>query len=301
MTIDQQQCPRRSCLYMPGANARALEKARGLDADVVIMDLEDAVAPDAKDDAREQIASALRTGGYDQSETWVRINALDSVWGERDLEMVIDVKPDGVLLPKVSSALDITRVAEQLGSAGCEHPLAIWAMIETPIALVNLASIAATAQSTSLRGFVLGANDLAKDLRLPLSNNRTTLLPLFSNVLVTARAYGLDVIDSVWNDIADGEGFALECQQGLQYGFDGKSLIHPSQLEAANIIFAPEKEAVERAYRIRAAFADPANAGKGVIKVDGQMTELLHLEQAERLIACAEILAARRGSRPASQ
>ena len=275
-----QFCPRRSCLYMPGANPRALEKAKGLDADVLIFDLEDAVAPEAKAQAREQVAEAVQSGGYGSREVVVRINSLDSEWGEGDLAAVTGVEPDAVLIPKVNSASDIGR----------EHRgLPIWAMIETPQAILEIGAIAA---ADGLVAFVMGTNDLAKDMRAKPDAERAVFHHALSASVLAARAHGLVVIDGVFNDIGNDQGLAAECEQGRAFGFDGKTLIHPSQLETCNRIFAPSEDEIMAAQAVIDAFALPENTGKGVIKVDGKMTERLHLEQAEQCIAMSAAIAA---------
>lgn len=274
--------PRRSCLYMPGANARALEKARTLPADVVIFDLEDAVAPSVKDEARAQVADAVKAGGYGPREVIIRINGLDSDWASDDLEMVGAVKPDGVLVPKVSRATDIDE------AAGIGVP--VWAMIETPLAILNIADIAA---APDLSAMVMGTNDLAKDMQAKLRPGREAFVTALSMTVMAARVHGKIVIDGVFNPISDDAGLAAECEQGREFGFDGKTVIHPSQLDAANRIFAPSRSALADARATIAAFADPANANKGVLEIDGVMVERLHLAEAERLVALADAIAER--------
>jgi len=285
--------PRRSCLYMPGSNTRAMDKAKTLPVDVVILDLEDAVAPDAKAQAREQVVAAVQSGGYGHREVWIRVNALTSEWGEQDFRAAISARPNGILLPKVDDADDIYSANERLRDAHLEGEFALWAMIETPLALLNLADIASTAGSTRLGGFVVGTNDLAKDLRLAAAPDRTALLSTLSATVIAARAYGLDAIDGVFNAIDDPEGLLEECEEGRRLGFDGKTLIHPSQIDVTNRVFSPTPEAIAQARAICEAFADPDNAGKGVIKVDGKMTEHLHLAEAERTLTFARAIADR--------
>jgi citrate lyase subunit beta / citryl-CoA lyase len=282
--------PRRSALYMPGANARALDKARGLAADTLILDLEDAVAPDAKAEARAAVEEALAQGGYGARELIVRINGLDTAWGMADLAMAVASRPHGILAPKVGSARDIEHLERALNRLGAAEDLALWVMIETPDAILNLREIAATARQTRLCAFVMGTNDLAKEMQLVPTPDRLAFLTFLSLSVAAARAAGIAVIDGVYNDIQNTEGFAAECAQGRILGFDGKTLIHPSQFAPANLAFTPEPADIDQAEAVIAAFADPANAGKGVIKVNGRMTELLHLSQARRLVEMAQMI-----------
>ncbi|WP_116237053.1 HpcH/HpaI aldolase/citrate lyase family protein [Parasphingopyxis lamellibrachiae] len=237
--------PRRSCLYMPGANTRALEKAKTLPADVVIFDLEDAVAPSVKEEAREQVAEAVKAGGYGPREVIIRINGLDTDWASDDLKMVKAVKPDGVLVPKVSRAQDID------GAAGIGVP--VWAMIETPLAILNISAIAA---APNLSAMVMGTNDLAKDMQAKLRPGREAFVTALSMTVMAARTHGKIVIDGVFNAISDDAGLASECEQGREFGFDGKTVIHPDQLDAANRIFAPSRSALADARATIAALAD---------------------------------------------
>lgn len=288
--------PRRSALYMPGSNARALEKAKTLAADVVIFDLEDAVAPDAKETARDQVMAAVAGGGYGNRELVIRINGLDTPWGAQDLARAAAAAPDAILVPKVSTASQLTEVGQQMASAPGKTE--VWAMIETPLAILNLREIAAAAsdRSTRLACFVLGTNDLAKETRADLGENRTAALYWLSATVTAARAHGIDVLDGVYNAFKDSEGFRRECIQGRQLGMDGKTLIHPDQIAGANEIFSPTATEVEWARKILAAFAEPQNQGKGAITVDGRMVELLHAEMARRTVEIAEAVAAREGA-----
>ncbi|MCL4765305.1 MAG: CoA ester lyase [Hyphomicrobiaceae bacterium] len=285
--------PRRSALYMPGSNARALEKARTLAADVVILDLEDAVAPEAKTAAREQVVCAVAGGGYGSRELVIRINGLDTPWGAEDLARAAAAAPDAILVPKVATAAQLSEIAMGLGEAPAK--VAVWAMIETPLAILNLREIAAAARepSTRLACLVMGTNDLVKETRAELDQNRTAALHWLSSAVAAARAYGIDVLDGVYNAFKDAEGFRRECLQGRQLGMDGKTLIHPDQVAAANEAFSPTAAEVDRARRIIAAFAEPQNQGKGAITVDGRMVELLHAETARRTVEIAEAIAAR--------
>ena len=285
--------PRRSVLYMPGANERALEKAKTLPADSLILDLEDAVAPEAKVEARERVCDAVKSGGYGPREIIIRVNALDTEWGAADLQAAVLAKPDAILAPKVNSATDIDRLEGALYGDHASADIALWVMIETPLAILNIREIAAKAGVTQLKGFVMGSNDLIKDFRADPMPGRENLAACYTMTIAAARAYDLLVFDGVYNDIANADGFAAEAKQAKAFGFDGKTLIHPSQVEPCNAIFAPPADAVKQARDVIAAFADPANAGKGVLKVNGKMTELLHLAQATRLVAVAEAIAAR--------
>ncbi len=283
--------PRRSCLYMPGANQKALEKAKSLAADVLLLDLEDSVAPEAKEVARTQVAAAVGAGGYGKREVVVRINALATPWGRDDMAAVGAVGPDGVLAPKVESAEQVRALDEAMSAAGFSRDARLWAMIETPRAVLDIAKIAAAAKNTRLSVLVMGLNDLAKETRARAGVTRAAFFTAMSLTVTAARAEGLTAIDGVYNDIADSAGLEAECRQGHEFGFDGKTLIHPSQIDICNSVFAPTHEEVSRARAVIAAFALPENAGKGVIKVDGRMTELLHLEEAERVVALAEAIA----------
>jgi citrate lyase subunit beta / citryl-CoA lyase len=278
--------PRRSCLYMPGANAKALAKARELPADTLLFDLEDAVAPEAKADARAAISAALGEGGYGAREIVVRVNALTTEWGADDVKAALAARPAGLLFPKIQDAADIEAADRALGSAD----VALWAMIETPLAILNIKEIAAAAQRTRLAVFVMGTNDLAKDMRAAQPADRAPALFALSLSIAAARAYGLTAIDGVYNDIQNETGFLSICQQGKALGFDGKTLIHPTQIAPCNVVFSPAPEEVTQARDVIAAFADPANAGKGVLKINGRMTELLHLAEAQRIVAMAEAI-----------
>jgi len=275
---------------MPGANAKALEKAKTLAADVLLLDLEDSVAPEAKAEARAQVAAAVKAGGYGKREVIVRCNALATPWGRDDIAAAGPAGPDGLLAPKVESAEQVRELDAAMTAAGFPAHASLWVMIETPRAILNLAEIAAAAKGTRLAVFVLGLNDLAKETRARAGATRAAFYAPLSLAVTAARAEGLTAIDGVYNDIADTTGFEAECRQGLEFGFDGKTLIHPSQIDVCNAIFAPTEEEIARARAVIAAFASPENAGKGVIKVDGKMTELLHLEEAKRVAAVAEAI-----------
>ena len=285
--MTQQKSARRSCLYMPGSNERALEKAKGLAADTLIFDLEDAVRPDAKETARQLVCDAVRSRAYGSREVIVRINGLDTPWGEDDLAAAIAAKPDGVLLPKVETAATLERAAELIAQTSGNSEVPIWAMIETPKGILNVGDIAKQAEHMPLSAFVVGTNDLAKEMRVTAQADRSNFLFALSSIATAALAYGITPIDGVYNSITDTEGLAVECEQGLQLGFKGKTLIHPSQLETANTLFAPSDEEISEAQAIVDAFELPENAGRGVITVDGKMVEILHLHSAQELLARA--------------
>jgi len=276
--------PRRSCLYMPGANERALEKAKSLAADTVIMDLEDAVAPEAKETARETIRAAVQGGGYGHREIVVRMNGLDTEWGQADLKMAVDSGAHALLAPKVIDGSDIDRLNDAMSRAGAPEEMGLWVMIEMPKAILNIQDIAEAVGRTRLTTFVMGTNDLAKEYRARMTPDRLAFQTALQLSMAAARAYNIIAIDGVYNDIKNEQGLIDECEQGRDLGFDGKTLIHPSQLDTANRVFAPSPHDVEHAQAVIDAFADPENAGKGVLKVNGKMTELLHLDEARRTV-----------------
>jgi citrate lyase subunit beta/citryl-CoA lyase len=286
--------PRRSVLYMPGSNPRALEKGRDLPADGLILDLEDAVAPDAKVQARDAVVKAVQKG-FGEREVLVRINGLDTRWWVEDINAVAAVRPDGVLVPKVSSPRQLQDLAARLVDMGTDPHVRVWAMMETPLAMLNVRDVAAAAldSETRLAGFVMGTNDLAKDTRAHLVAGRGPMVPWLMNCLAAARAYGLDILDGVYNDIGDADGFAAECRQARDFGFDGKTLIHPRQIDPCNAAFSPSAEEVQTARKIIAAFDLPENENKGVLQVDGRMVERLHAEMARRTVAIADAIAKR--------
>lgn len=277
---------------MPGANPKALEKARTLPADVLIFDLEDSVAPEAKAEARQTVKAAVLGGGYGSREVVIRVNALSTPWGYDDVQAAVAAHPSAILFPKIETADDIVK-AQDVMAVERGRAIGLWAMIETPLSILNIRDIAAQARQTRLEAFVMGTNDLAKDMRCAQTPDRLPFLAALSLTVTAARAYAITPIDGVYNDIQNTEGFADICRQGLSLGFDGKTLIHPTQIEPCNEIFAPTAQEIAWAHGVIAAFAAPENAGKGVLKVDGKMTELLHLEQAKRIVAIAEAIAAR--------
>jgi citrate lyase subunit beta/citryl-CoA lyase len=279
--------PRRSVLYLPGSNARAMEKALSLPCDVVVFDLEDSVAPEAKVAARALACEAVRMGGFGSRELVIRVNGLDTPWGADDLAAVAQAQPDAALVPKVSSPADLAAYRQVLGAAA---PL--WAMIETCQAILALDALGAASRTQGVGCWVIGTNDLIKEMRCRPGPGRGPLQPALSLAVMAARAHGLVIVDGVYNDIPDLDGLARECVQGADLGFDGKSLIHPTHLEIANQAFSPEPQAVAWARTVAQAFDSPENAEKGVLKVEGRMVERLHLAEARRLIAVAEAIAA---------
>ena len=280
--------PRRSALYLPAANPRAIEKARALVCDAVILDLEDSVGPDAKTEARDLAVAAVGLGGFGPREVVVRANGLDTPWGKDDLAAIAKTRPDAVLIPKVSAPEDIAAARRAVGP-----DLRLWAMIETPAALLALDALGLASAGMGVDVWVLGVNDLVKAMRCRLGLDRAPVLPALSLSVLAARAHGLAILDGVFNTIGDLKGLERECAQGSEFGFDGKSLIHPSHLEIANRAFAPAPDAVAWAETVAKAFDLPENAGRGVLKVEGRMVEQLHLDEARRTLALAEAIAAR--------
>lgn len=287
------QTPLRSVLYMPASNARAMAKARTLDCDAVALDLEDAVAPEMKLEARTALVAEAQAGGFGHRRLIGRINALSTPWGTDDLTALAAAPINAVLAPKVDSAADITALSAAMDAAGYAPDVALWVMIETPRAVLALESIAACAATTRLGGFVLGLNDLAKDTGIAQLPGRAAFLPVLVQAVLAARANGLTLLDGVCNAIDDPARMEEECSTARDLGMDGKTLIHPSQVDIANRVFAPSDAALAEARAIVAAFADPANAGRGALRVDGKMAELLHRDMAAKLIAKAEAIAAR--------
>ena len=286
--------PRRSLLFMPGSNARAMEKARSLAADCLILDLEDSVAPDAKAKARDQIAQAIAAKGFGKREIWIRTNGLDTPWWRDDVAMAELAKPDGILVPKISSVDDLDTVAARLGEVAADPSIRVWAMIETARAVLDADKIAGAARDsrTRLSGFVFGPNDISRETRIRMLPGRAAMIPMITHCILAAHAHGLSMLDGPYGDFSNAAGFAEECTQGRDLGFDGKTLIHPSQIEACNAIFTPPAEEVAEARRIVAAFELPENAARGAIQLDGRMVERLHAEMARRTIAIADAIAA---------
>ena len=286
--------PRRSLLFMPGSNARALEKARILPADGIILDLEDSVAPDAKALARDQIARAVAAGGFGKREVLIRINSLDSPWWADDIGMAGKAKPDGILVPKISTVDDLNTVADRLREIKAAASIRVWAMIETARAVLDADKLAAAVKDPEIRlaGFVFGPNDISRETRIRMQPGRAAMIPMITHCILATRAHGLEILDGPYGDIGNADGFAAECAQGRDLGFDGKTLIHPSHIEACNAIFTPPAEEVAEARKIIAAFEKPENASRGAIQLDGRMVERLHAEMAKRTIAIADAIAA---------
>jgi len=287
--------PRRSVLYMPGSNARALEKAKTLAADGVILDLEDSVAPDAKEAARKQVGDVVKAGGFGAREVFIRTNGIDTPWFSDDLTAAAQAAPDGIVVPKISSPQQLETIGQRLLDMGTDHKTRVWAMIESPLAVFNVLSIAACAKDfeTRLAGFVMGTNDIAKDTRARQVPGRWPMIGWLMNCIAAARIYGIDVLDGVYNNIGDADGFVQECEQGRDMGFDGKTLIHPNQIAPCNTVFSPSADEVAWARTMIAAFDLPENKSKGVVSIDGRMVERLHADMARRTVAIAEAIAAR--------
>ena len=277
--------PRRSVLYMPGANTRALEKARSLAADVLIFDLEDAVAPDAKEAARANVVAAAKSKSYGKREVVIRCNGLATAWGKADVAAIATSGADAILVPKVESAGDVAAIVDLLSAAGAPKSMAVWAMMETPRGFLNADQVSGAHERLQL--LVMGTNDLVKDMRARHTPMRLPMVTALGLGMLAARAHGLTILDGVYNDIQDAEGFRAVCQQGVEMGFDGKTLIHPTQIEPCNEVFAPSTAELEMAGKIVAAFKAAQAEGKGVVTVDGRMIENLHVEQAERALALA--------------
>jgi citrate lyase subunit beta/citryl-CoA lyase len=287
--------PRRSVLYMPGSNARAIEKARTLPVDGIILDLEDAVAPEAKERARNQVVEAVKAGGFGGREVFIRVNGLDMPWHADDLTAAAHAGPDGILVPKVGNVATLERIGQRLLDMRTDLKTRVWAMIETPEAIFNINALAAEAHDseTRLAGFVMGTNDLAKETRARLVPGRGPMLSWLSRCLLAAHAHGIDILDGVYNDLSDLQGFEAECAQARDLGFDGKTLIHPNQIDPCNAVFSPSADEVAEARKLIAAFDLPENRDKGVVKVDGRMVERMHAEMAQRTVAIADAIESR--------
>jgi citrate lyase subunit beta/citryl-CoA lyase len=287
--------PRRSVLYMPGSNARAIEKARTLPADAVILDLEDSVAPDAKSAAREQVVEAVAAGGFGAREVIVRVNGLDTPWHVDDITAAARAAPDAILVPKISTPQQLEAIGQRLFDLRTKHRTRFWAMIETPLAIFNILALAKEAEDSESRlaAFVLGTNDLAKETRARIVPGRAPMVPWLMTCVAAARTYGVDILDGVYNDLGNAEGFARECSEARDMGFDGKTLIHPNQIEPCNAAFSPSADEVAQAEKIIAAFDLPENKDKGVVQLDGRMVERLHADMARRTVAIAQAIEAR--------
>ncbi|MBK9180615.1 MAG: CoA ester lyase [Acidimicrobiales bacterium] len=275
---------------MPGANTRALEKAKGLAADALILDLEDAVAPDAKPEARANVVAAVTGGGYGRRELAIRVNALGTPWGADDVRAAAGAGPDAVLVPKVESADGVHEALRALDAAGAPAGTSLWVMLETPLAVLRAAEIAGASERLTV--LVMGTNDLSKELRCAIQPGREPMLYALGACVAAARSAGKVILDGVYNAIDDPDGFAAECRQGVAFGFDGKTLIHPSQLEPCNAAWAPSEADVAQARRIIQAFEQARAEGRGVVTVDGRMIENLHVDNARRALAMAEAIAA---------
>lgn len=282
--------PRRSVLYMPGANDKALEKAKSLPTDAVIFDTEDSVAPDMKAVAREKVAEATQSGAYGARELTIRVNSLETEWATDDLRSAAAAGPAGIVVPKVGSAADVATVERIIESAGVPDHTRIWAMLETPAAVENAVEIATSSERLAV--LVMGTNDLAKELRAALVPGRAPLLWGLARCVNAARYAGKAILDGVYNDVRDPEGFAVEAAQGAEMGFDGKTLVHPTQVEPCNAAYSPSEEEIEHSRRVIEAFEEGLAAGKGVITVDGRMIENLHVDNARRALAIADAVAA---------
>ncbi len=284
--------PRRSVLYMPGSNARALEKGKTLPADGLILDLEDAVAPDAKETARNQVIETVKAGGYGRRELLVRVNGLNTPWGYEDLVAAAHCGADAVLLPKVDSAETVRQAQAVVESVGAPEDLAIWCMMETARGMLHAEEIANS--TPRLGGLVMGTSDLAKDLHCAHTQMRLPIVTSLGLCLLAARAAHLPILDGVYLDLSDEEGFRASCVQGVEMGFDGKTLIHPKTVAVANEVFAPSEEEVSRSRKIIEAFEAATKEGKGVVVVDGKLVENLHVDNAKRLVALAESIEERK-------
>ncbi len=286
--------PRRSALFIPGSNERALEKGKGIAADVLILDLEDSVSPDRKEQAREAVAATVAELTTGRREIVVRINGLDTPWIARDVAAMAAARPDAILVPKISRTDDIRRTRTAMAAASAPKSLELWAMIETPAAVLNAAAMASIAAMPAppVTCYVIGTNDLAAELGAQIRPGRAALLPHLANVLAAARAHGLAVLDGTFNMLDENEALRAECHQGRELGFDGKTLIHPSQVPVANDAFGPSREDVNWARKVIEAFAAPENSGKGVITVGGRMVERLHERVARRTLELEAAIAA---------
>jgi citrate lyase subunit beta / citryl-CoA lyase len=284
--------PRRSLLYMPGSNARAIEKARTLPADGVILDLEDSIAPDVKPEARVQAAAAVKAGGFGAREVFIRTNGFDTPWFSDDLTAAAQAAPDGIVVPKISAPNQLEQIGQRLLDMKADLKTRVWAMIESPLAVFNVLSIAACARDseTRLAGFVMGTNDIAKDTRARIVPGRWPMIGWLMDCVAAARVHGIEILDGVYNNIGDAEGFAKECEQARDMGFDGKTLIHPNQIGPCNAAFTPPPEEVAMARKMIAALDLPENKDKGVVQIEGRMVERLHAEMARRTVMIAEAI-----------
>jgi citrate lyase subunit beta/citryl-CoA lyase len=283
--------PLRSVLYMPATNARALEKAKSLPADAIVFDLEDAVSPDNKVEARERARAAARDGGYGRRQVVIRVNGMDTPWGRDDLAAAVKADPEAVLVPKISSGEEVLAISQTIAEAGAADTR-LWVMMETPLAMLDAKAIAAASvePGSRLACFVMGTNDLAKDTRARLTPGRGAMVAWLSTCVAAARAYGLSILDGVYNDFGDDDGLAAECRHGLELGMEGKTLIHPRQIAICNEVFSPSAEEVSWARKIVAEFDRPENAAVNVMSIDGKMVERLHADMARRTIALSDAM-----------
>ena len=281
--------PRRSVLYMPAANERALEKAKDIPADALIFDLEDAVSPESKEIARDHACAAVASGEYGNRELTIRCNGLDTPWGSDDILAAAAVAPAAVVTPKVNGPEYLDEVSALLDEGGAPDSTRIWAMVETPVGILEVGRIA---QHERMAVMVMGTNDMAKELRATITPDRQALLPHLAKCLLSARAANKAILDGVYNDIKDDAGFASVCRQGAQMGFDGKTLIHPNQVTPTNDIFSPSLDELDFHRRVIEEFETAEKEGRGVLTVDGKMIENLHVEEARRALAVAEAIAA---------
>jgi len=283
---------RRSALYVPGNNPRALDKGRSIPADVLILDLEDSVPPEQKETARAAVGAAVGVRAYGRREVVIRVNGLETPWIARDIAAAVGARPDAILVPKLSRIEDIRRARAALAAAQAGSHIALWAMIETPLAVLNVGAIAAlaTGPGVPLACLVMGLNDLAAEMGARLTPGRPAMLPHLANALAAARAYDIAILDGTYNELNNWEGFREECEQGRDLGMDGKTLIHPRQVQIANDVFTPSQEEVEWAGRIISAFAQAENNGKAVISLDGKMVERLHERAARKTLELAEAI-----------
>ena len=281
--------PRRSVLYMPAANERALEKAKAIPADALIFDLEDAVAPDAKAEARERACAMFAGGGYGNREITIRANGIGTPWHDDDLAAIAAAGPDGIVIPKVNSAEEVRAIEAALERHGAPDRTKIWAMLETPVAMLHAEEICGASERLAV--LVMGTNDLAKELHAKRVPDRSPLMGGLYLSLLAARATDKVILDGVFNDIKDEAGFAAECAQGRAMGFDGKTLIHPSQVDGCNAAFSPEDDEIDLAVRIISAFEEAERDGRGVVTVDGRMIENLHVDEARRVLAIRDAIA----------
>ncbi|WP_206453619.1 HpcH/HpaI aldolase/citrate lyase family protein [Aurantimonas marina] len=288
--------PRRSLLFVPAANPRALEKSAGLAADALIYDLEDSAGPREKEDARERLATHLRSDGF-AGERIIRVNALDTQWGTGDLRMAAKAGVDAVLLPKVETVETLRQVVDTLAEAGAPDSVKLWAMIETPLGILDVGKLAAAGRDMRVTALMVGPYDIALATGIDPGPDRAELLPWIMQIIVAAKAYGLAVLDGPYANFHDEGGFTAECAAGRRLGFDGKTLIHPSQIEGANAAYSPDPAAIAWAERLVAAFAKADNADKGVLQIEGRMVERLHLKQSQKLLAMRDAIAEREAAR----